>query len=346
MENIEDGSAQHEDSENKRQLCLAVEQVLAAHQGIAPADGDKRCIQGSQTQQPAAQPDALLFHQYGLAPGCQQGGGDDAAHNACQRKAQRHEHQLCQGKTGTDCQGIPREVSQHLHAPAAAFGIALVHAQQVTCEEGGFIATRAGTDVQQLEKREKPGRRYPSYYYPDRVAAGIISADYAVYRQAPAMVFLHHNSNGNGWRRYRQDSIILANRHNGVPLAQAIADSLNSRCLNHGMPNKGKQCKVEVRYRDASRGGGWLNVCDDAGIPAAIIEAAFLNNRQHARYLADPENARRYAEAVGHGIVHYLRTQSGTVHHRRHNVNEPDEGSFGYALESRRLDVPGAKLLL
>ena len=201
-------------------------------------------------------------------------------------------------------------------------------------------------DVQQLEKREKPGRRYPSYYYPDRVAAGIISADYAVYRQAPAMVFLHHNSNGNGWRRYRQDSIILANRHNGVPLAQAIADSLNSRCLNHGMPNKGKKCKVEVRYRDASRGGGWLNVCDDAGIPAAIIEAAFLNNRQHARYLADPENARRYAEAVGHGIVHYLRTQSGTVHHRRHNVNEPDEGSFGYARESRRLNVPGAKLLL
>ena len=49
---------------------------------------------------------------------------------------------------------------------------------------------------------------------------------------------------------------------------------------------------------------------------------------------------------MGHGIVHYLRTQSGTVHHRRHNVNEPDEGSFGYARESRRLDVPGAKLLL
>ena len=167
-----------------------------------------------------------------------------------------------------------------------------------------------------------------------------------MYRQAPAAVFLHHNSNGNGWRRYRQDSIILANRHNGVPLAQAIADSLNSRCLNHGMPNKGKTCKVEVRYRDASRGGGWLNVCDDAGIPAAIIEAAFLNNRQHARYLADPENARRYAEAVGHGIVHYLRTQSGTVHHRRLNVDEPDEGSFGYARESRRLDVPGAKQLL
>ena len=200
-------------------------------------------------------------------------------------------------------------------------------------------------DVQHLRKNEKPGRRYPSRYYPDRVASGIISADYAVYRQAPAAVFLHHNSNGNGWRRHRQDSIILANRHNGTPLGQAIADSLNSRCLNHGMPNKGKDCTVEVRYKDASRGGGWLNVCDDAGIPAAIVEAAFLNNRQHAGYLADPENARRYAEAVGHGVVHYLRTKSGTVH-RRSNKDEPDEGSFGYALESRRLDVPGARHLL
>lgn len=204
-------------------------------------------------------------------------------------------------------------------------------------------AARAG--VVHLEKNEKPGRRYPSRYYPDRVAAGIISADYAVYRQAPAAVFLHHNSNGDGWRRYRQDSIILTNRHNGAPLAQAIADSLNSRCLNHGMPNKGKPCTVELRFKDASRGGGWLNVCDDAGIPAAIIEAAFLNNRKHARYLADPENARRYAEAVGHGVVHYLRTRHGTVH-RRTNTSEPDEGSFGYARESRRLDIPGARILL
>lgn len=205
-------------------------------------------------------------------------------------------------------------------------------------------AERAG--VLHLGKNERPGRRYPSRYFPDRVAGGIISADYAVYRQAPAAVFLHHNSNGNSWRRYRQNSIILTNRHNGRPLAQAIADALNSRCLNHGMPNRGQKCKVQVRYHDASRGGGWLNVCDDVGIPAAIIEAAFLNNRRHARYLADPENARRYAEAVGHGVVHYLRTQSGTVHHRRNNVNEADEGSFGYARESRRLDVPGARHLL
>lgn len=200
-------------------------------------------------------------------------------------------------------------------------------------------------DVQQLEKDDKPGRRYPSRYFPDRVASGIISADYAVYRKAPAAVFLHHNSTSSRWRSRKQHSIILSNRHNGTPLAQAIADSLNSRCLNHGMPNKGRKCTVQPRFKDASRGGGWLNVCDDAGIPAAIVEAAFLNNRKHAAYLADADNARRYAEAVGHGVVHYLRTRSGTVHRRR-NTNEPDEGSFGYARESRRQDIPGAKHLL
>ncbi len=205
------------------------------------------------------------------------------------------------------------------------------------------FAERAG--VLQLEKDERPGRRYPSRYFPDRVASGIISADYAVYRQAPAAIFLHHNSNSSRWRRNATKSIILANRHNGAPLAQAIADSLNARVLNHGMPNRGQTCKVQFRYHDASRGGGWLNVCDDAGIPAAIIEAAFLNNRKHARYLADPDNARRYAEAVGHGVVRYLRSRSGTQH-RRANVDEPDEGSFGYASESRQLDVPGARHLL
>ena len=202
---------------------------------------------------------------------------------------------------------------------------------------------RAG--VLHLNRPDEKGRRYPSRYFPDRVACGIISADYAVYRHAPAMVFLHHNSTGCRWRRNAVKSIILANRHNGIPLAQAIADSLNSRVLNHGMPNRGRKCTVNVRYMDASRGGGWLNVCDDAGIPAAIVEAAFLNNRQHARYLADPENARRYAEAVGHGVVKFLRRCNNT-HHRRHNADEPDEGSFGYAVESRKLDVPGARRLL
>ena len=208
------------------------------------------------------------------------------------------------------------------------------------------LETLAGqSGVLFLGKDEKPGRRYPSRYYPDRVASGIISADYAVYRQAPAAIFLHHNSTSSRWRRYGQKSIILANRHNGAPLAQAIADSLNTHVLNHGMPNRGQRCKVQPRFHDASRGGGWLNVCDDAGIPAAIIEAAFLNNRKHARYLADPENARRYAEAVGHGVVRYLRSRSGTQH-RRANVDEPDEGSFGYARESRSLDIPGARHLL
>lgn len=196
-----------------------------------------------------------------------------------------------------------------------------------------------------LEKNERPGRRYPSRYFPDRVAAGIISADYAIYRQAPAAVFLHHNSTGTRWRRNATKSLILTNRHNGAPLAQAIADTLNTHILNNGMPNRGKRCKVQVRYHDASRGGGWLNACDDAGIPAAIIESAFLNNRQHARYLADPEQARRYAEAIGHGIVRYLRSRQGTQH-RRANADEPDEGSFGYARESRRQDIPGARHLL
>ncbi len=196
-----------------------------------------------------------------------------------------------------------------------------------------------------LRKPDKEGRRYPSHYFPDRVASGIVSADYAIYRKSPCMVFLHHNSNSRRWKRGASPSVVLHNRYNGKGLATAIARRLEGEVLNHGMPNGGRGCSTATRYVDADRGAGWLNVCDDAGIPAAILEAAFLNNRGHANYLANEANARRYAEAVGRGIVDYLRSRK-PPRHRRADDDVADEGSFGYAAESRRLDVPGAKRLL
>lgn len=204
-------------------------------------------------------------------------------------------------------------------------------------------ARRAG--VVQLRHPDRNAARYPSRYYPDRVASGMVSADYAVYRRAAAMVFLHHNSAGSGWTNSNPQGIVLSNRYNGRPLAQAICNAIQREIYTDGMNDGGKGCKVQVRYVDADRAAGWLNVCDDAGIPAAVTEATFLNNRNHAAYLSNDAKARRYAEAVGHGIVNYLRSgyRSG---HIRTNRNQPDEGSFGYAAESRRLNVPGAKRLI
>lgn len=200
-------------------------------------------------------------------------------------------------------------------------------------------------DVQHLGKPvEFPLRRTASIYSPDRVAAGIISADYAVYRKAPAMVFLHHNSHGLKWSTKGMPAIVLANRHNGLPLAESIAHVLNTTILNHGMDNGGLQCTVETRHMDASRGGGWLNVCDDAGIPAVILEAAFMNNRHHMEYLGNPATAQKYAEAIGHGVVQFLKNNHRPPH-KRADFNLPDEGSYGYMAESRRYkrEVPGAR---
>lgn len=199
--------------------------------------------------------------------------------------------------------------------------------------------------VVQLQHPDRNAARYPSRYFADRVASGMVSADYAVYRKADAMVFLHHNSAGSGWTDANPQSIVLSNRYNGRPLAQAICNSIEREIFADGMSSGGKGCKVQVRYVDADRGAGWLNTCDDAGIPAAVTEATFLNNRNHAAYLTNPAKARRYAEAVGHGIVNYLRSGQA-VRHKRSNPNAADEGSFGYAAESRRLNVPGAKLLV
>ncbi len=189
------------------------------------------------------------------------------------------------------------------------------------------------------------GARRASRYHPDRVASGIISADYAVWRRASCMVFLHHNSSSRRWKGGSSPSVVLYNRYNGRPLAEAIARRMERDILNHGMNNGGVGCKVEARYVDASRGGGWLNTCDDSGIPAAILEVAYLNNRNHAAFLTKDANARRYAEAVGRGIVDYLRRSGNQPRHVRADENKADEGSFGYARESRGVEVRGAKRL-
>lgn len=200
--------------------------------------------------------------------------------------------------------------------------------------------------VVHLRHPDTGGLRYPSRYHPDRVASGIVSADYAIYRRAACAVFLHHNSAGRGWKTGGSPSIIICNKYNGLPLAKALCHALNSEILDHGMPNAGRPCRPVVRSVDADRSAGWLNACDDSGIPAAVIEAAFLNNRAHAAFLAQDACARRYAQAIGHGIVRYLRQQGRAPRHYRADENTPDEGSFGYARESRRLQVPGAKRLL
>lgn len=200
--------------------------------------------------------------------------------------------------------------------------------------------------VLHLRHPDVKAARYPSHYFPDRVASGIVCADYAVWCKASCVVFLHHNSTVNRWVTTPMPSVVLCNKYNGHVLAQTLCDVLNAEVINHGMDNGGRQCTVLERSVDADRAAGWMNVCDDAGIPAAVIEAAFLNNRAHATYLLNDANARKYAQTVGQGIVRYLREHGHDKRHYRENPDEPDQGSFGYAEESRRLKVPGAKCLL
>lgn len=215
---------------------------------------------------------------------------------------------------------------------------------QPTSQPLAGYASRAR--VIHLRRPDKGGKRSPSHYHPDRVGSGVVSADYAIYRKAGCAVFLHHNSSSSRWKNGASDSLIICNRYNGRHLAQCLSGRLESDVLNHGMPNGGRGCRVVPRYVDADRSAAWMNACDDSGIPAAVIEAAYLNNQGHAAFLANDANARFYAETVGKGIVDYLRRYGNEARYRRANGNVADEGSFGYTAESRRLRVPGAKLLL
>lgn len=148
--------------------------------------------------------------------------------------------------------------------------------------------------------------RYPSRYAPQFVSSGIISADYGIYKGAGCVVFLHHDSAGHG----SNHASILHSPIFGQKLAQCLAHSMNSNIRNgpYAMPSGGTLCITKPRYYD-DPAGGWLQTLDTRGIPGAVIEAAQLRNQAQTQWLRDPTNARRYAEAVAHGIIRYMYTR-------------------------------------
>ncbi len=204
------------------------------------------------------------------------------------------------------------------------------------------LAQRAGIFHQQQAQSEV--QRYPSRYFPDRVSRGIISADYAVFSKAKCIVFLHHNSTGRGWSKREVPGLLIYNKRNGYQLAESIGRTMEEELIEDGdFPHEGDKITLQTRSIDASAGAGWMNVCDDAGIPAVILEVAYLNNIKHARYLADRGNAIDYAEAVGDGVVDYLQRPDKKTPTKRRKPYVGDKGSFGYARESRKENIPNAK---
>lgn len=73
-----------------------------------------------------------------------------------------------------------------------------------------------------------------------------------------------------------------------------------------GIPNAGRGIKVLPRYIGSQPSAGWMNALDEAGIPAAVFEAIYMDNRGHAAFISDDANARRLAATIGEGIVNWL----------------------------------------
>lgn len=156
-------------------------------------------------------------------------------------------------------------------------------------------------------KTPLPNAVYRSKYHPRRMAVGMLSADWALDQHPACVVFLHHNSRTEDWQVYTKGAMYC--NEEGTSLAEAMAATLNATIFDHGMPNHGEPCGIIIR-NDGRRGGGdWLNTCNESYVPAVITEAAFLSNPEHAAFLGKHANAVRYAQAIGHGIVDYLRTR-------------------------------------
>ena len=167
--------------------------------------------------------------------------------------------------------------------------------------------------VVHLNKPDKGGVRYPSKYFPDRIGAGMISADYGIEQKPVCMVFLHLNST-SGWLKGPIAGLIIHSRVHGKGLGESLQRAFNQELFDRpgGVSNGGKGCRTIIRYKKEETASGWLNALDDAGIPSAVIEALYVNNRTHAAYLRTEAGGRKVAQTVAHGILNWLAAS----HHR------------------------------
>ena len=182
---------------------------------------------------------------------------------------------------------------------------AVVEVADARLEKLAEIAIREG--VHHVNTPE-PNAIYRSKHHPHRMAVGMLSTNYALDQNPAAVVYLHHNSMTNHWMVYNKGAIYC--NEEGTGLGIALADVIDATIYDQGgMPNNGVRCGVIIRNDGRKGGGDWLNACNESYVPAAITEATFLSNPQHARFLGKEKNAIRYAEAIGHGIVNFLKAR-------------------------------------
>ena len=154
------------------------------------------------------------------------------------------------------------------------------------------------------------GVRYPSKYFPTRIGAGMVSADFGIEQKPACMVFLHLNSVGNGWQKGHIPGLVIYNRRHGQALGESLRRAFETELYDSragGMPQGGKGCRAITRFRKEETAAGWLNALDDAGIPAAVTEAIYVSDRAHVDYISTPGGACRAAHAVAQGIISWLR---------------------------------------
>ncbi len=158
--------------------------------------------------------------------------------------------------------------------------------------------------VVQLNKPDKGAKRYPSTHYPEHIGCGMISADCAIDLKARCMVFLHLNSTGSKWVSKAPTGLIICNRKLGQELAASMCD-----VMRREHPTQMRSIKVLPRYIGSQPSAGWMNALDEAGIPAIVFEALYVNHRPHVDYIRNDANARKLARSIGVGVVEWLQKQ-------------------------------------
>lgn len=179
----------------------------------------------------------------------------------------------------------------------------------ILTNRGNPPAKDKSAEVLYMKRPDKNAKRYPSRHYPAHIGAGMVCADYAIDIKASCVVFLHLNCITGKWSTQPPKGLVICNRIHGHALAESICRSMREVLLDKpgGLPNAGKGIKVLPRYIGSQPSAGWMNALDEAGIPAAVFEAVYTDNRAHAAFISDDKNARKLARTIGAGIVRWLR---------------------------------------
>lgn len=214
---------------------------------------------------------------------------------------------------GTTC-GWEAEVASGVHVAAAEVVIDPGHGgkESGAVGENGLFEKDLNLAVAELVREHLEARGYRTVLTrtTDVQMPTVVRGEIALALSAEVFVSIHHNGGATrrspdpGTEVFHQSRSPQSRRLAGI-LFEEVQSALSQFDVAW-VASSNKGTKAFERKRDGKDLFGVLR--HPAGVPSALVEAAYLSNPPEARLLADPTVQAVEARAIADGIVRYLTT--------------------------------------